>query len=99
MARWYDKHKRLAVYLEMFKEMEPDKRDELIKGIMVLIKENNPTLLDDFVMDFPMELQRRRWYDKDPYLWIIFNGLKYADRDLIEEVVKYFEKNEKSEDL
>ena len=92
--RWYDKNETLANYLDSLKEMPGVKKDKIIIEIMVLIKENNPTLLDDFVGEFPLNLNRRRWYDKDPYLWLLFNGLKYANDDLLQKVISFFEEYE-----
>ena len=93
--RWYDKNGKLSKHLDSLKEMPGVKRDKIIIEIMVLIKENNPTLLDDFVGEFPLSLNRRRWYDKDPYLWLLFNGLKYANEDLIQKVISFFDEYEK----
>lgn len=93
--RWYDKHPKLSMYLDRLKDLDDEERDEIIVGIMVLIKKECPNLLEEFVMEFPLPLYRKRWYDKDPYLWILFNGLKYANASLIERVTKYLELNSK----
>jgi hypothetical protein len=47
-------------------------------------------------MDFPLDINRRRWYDKDPYLWLIMNGLKYASDELLASVTKYLSVNKGS---
>ncbi len=93
MARWYDRYNRLGEYLDLMTELSPEKRDELVKGIMVIIKRENPDFLTDLVLQFPLDLFRRRWYDKDPYLWLVFNGLEYADDAVVEKVIDYFEEN------
>ncbi|MFQ6023280.1 MAG: hypothetical protein ACE5NW_11210 [Acidiferrobacterales bacterium] len=93
MARWYDKHCELGMYLDLMPAMSPAQRDELVKGVLAIIKENKPDLLTHFVLEFPLDLLRRRWYDKDPYLWLLLNGLQYADSSLIAEVIAYFKKN------
>ena len=93
MKRWYDKHKKLAKLLEGFKGMRKYKRDKLSTGIIDLVKEHDDTLIDNFVMGFPLELYQRRWYDKDPYLWLIFNGLGNADKELLKKVVAYLGKH------
>jgi len=90
--RWYDKHARLAKLLEGLKELPEKGRDSVIPGIMSLIKENAPNLLERYVLDFPLDIQRRRWYDKDPYLWLIFNGLQYAPKKLLEKVTEFLAK-------
>jgi hypothetical protein len=93
MKRWYDKHPRLAKHIESFKVMPPHQRDKLISAVMSLIKNDNPGLFEEFVMDFPLDLFRRRWYDKDPYLWLLVNGLKHAGPDLIKKTIKYLNEN------
>ncbi|MFQ5994868.1 MAG: hypothetical protein ACE5K1_07215 [Acidiferrobacterales bacterium] len=92
MARWYDKHDELGRYLDLIAHMHDDERDEFVKGIMHLIKQIQPNLLTDLVLEFPLDLFRRRWYDKDPYLWLVFNGLEYAGQDLISKVIDYFKR-------
>lgn len=93
MARWYDKHDELGRYLDLMAEMHPKERDEFVKGIMGIIKKNKPDLLTDLVLEFPLDLFRRRWYDKDPYLWLLFNGLEYVDDNLLKKVIDYFKEN------
>ncbi|MBN1981319.1 MAG: hypothetical protein JW795_07310 [Chitinivibrionales bacterium] len=97
--RWYDKDKKLSKYLEYFKTMKKDFRDELVGGIMDIIKENQSSLIDDHVLEFPLNLNQRRWYDKDPYLWLIFNGLSKAENSLLEKVKEYLEQKLKEYDL
>ncbi len=86
MKRWYDKHKKLAALLEGLKGMRKYKRDKISTEIIDLIKTHDDTLIDNFVMEFPLEIYQRRWYDKDPYLWLIFNGLSKADKVLLKKV-------------
>lgn len=94
MARWYDKYPKLQKRLDSFKTMPSNKRDILIKGIMKIVKDNNAGfIMEDFIMEFPLDISRKRWYDKDPYLWIIFNGLKYADKKLLDIVTEYLIEN------
>ncbi len=89
--RWYDKYPRFGSCLDRLKECAPHDRDRLVQGIMLLIREHAPTLLDRFVQDFPLDIRRQRWYDKDPYLWLVMNGLRYANADLRERVTAYLE--------
>jgi hypothetical protein len=89
--RWYDKYKELAELLERFKGMRRTVRDRYVAGVMATVKAAAPDLLEKNVMKYPLELQRRRWYDKDPYLWLIFNGLRYAEIDLLKSVTRFLE--------
>jgi hypothetical protein len=90
--RWYDKHKKLASLLEKFKGMRPARRDRLVAGVITAVKEVSPDLLEKDVMKYPLDFQRRRWYDADPYLWLIFNGLSNADGKLLIKVTAFLEK-------
>jgi hypothetical protein len=87
--RWYDKDPALATYLESFQKMKKNLREELYTGIIEILRENSSTLIDDNAMEFPLDLPQRRWYDKDPYMWLIFNGLRMAEKPLLEEIKKY----------
>jgi hypothetical protein len=93
-SRWYDKHKRLAECLEGLRFIPRKSRDKIIGGVMAFIKEDQPDLLDKFVLDFPLDIQRRRWYDKDPYLWLVFNGLRYADKSILMKVMRYLSRQD-----
>ncbi|MGD9201825.1 MAG: hypothetical protein PVI26_09695 [Chitinispirillia bacterium] len=95
MNRWYDKDKTLRALLDSLKPMKKKQRDEICTAIIELIKENQSELIDEMVMEFPLELHQRRWYDKDPYLWLIFNGLSKASDELLEKVKKYLKKKVK----
>jgi hypothetical protein len=88
-ARWYDKHKTLASLLEGFREMPKEQRDSAVEGVMALIKNFAPQLFDKNVLDFPIDFNRRRWYDREPNLWLLFNGLKFADNALLMKVIHY----------
>ncbi len=89
VQRWYEKHTILNRHIELMRDLDEERRDQILVGLMKLIKERSPTLLDDFVDDFPMEIHRKRWYDQDPYLWLIINGLQYGSDELISEVESY----------
>ena len=91
MNRWYDKYEKLGRHIDQMKDMESGRRDNLVRGIMAIIRKHNPNLLEQFVLDFPLELNRQRWYDNDPYLWLTINGLQHAQLDLLETVALYME--------
>jgi hypothetical protein len=91
MNRWYDKHESLGRNLDLMKDMKPPRRIFLLEGINKVIRDYKPTLLDDFVLEFPMDIYQKRWYDKDPYLWITINGLSYGDKKLWEAVAVWLE--------
>ena len=89
--RWYDKHKKLAGLLEQFKGMPERRKNKLVSGVMEIIKPMDPKLMEKNVLEFPLDMQRRRWYDADPYLWLLFNGLMYANAEILKKTVRYLE--------
>ncbi len=89
MKRWYDKHKKLSKLLEGLKPMRANKRDTLCTAIIEIIKEYDDSLIDNEAMEFPLDLPQRRWYDKDPCLWLIFNSLSLADNKLLRKVTTF----------
>lgn len=93
MSRWYDKRPHLGKILDEFKEMDPITREPIIKGVMDLVQQYEPSLLSyEKALDFPLDFKRRRWYDNDPYLWVMFNILKVADDTLLQSAEDYLEK-------
>lgn len=91
MKRWYDQYEILGRHIDSLKEMNASRRDHLIRGIQEIMQRHSPNLLDESVLDFPLDLARLRWYDKDPYLWLTINGLQQAEPDLLETVGLYLE--------
>jgi len=91
MARWYDSKPRLGEHLEAFKTRTSPKKDELVTGILTIVKRDAPGILDKLAFEFPLDISNRRWYDDDPYLWLIFNGLEHADQELLAKVEAYLE--------
>jgi hypothetical protein len=89
--RWYDKHPKLALLLESLCTVKGSQRNTIISGIMEIIKLSTPNLLEQYVLDFPLDIKRRRWYDRDPYLWLIFNGLRYANAKLLTNVTRFLQ--------
>lgn len=90
--RWYDQHPDFSNNLEKLKDLPKEKRDLILYRIKKLINKNNPDLIDEHVMDFPMD-QKRRWYDEDPYLWLVINSLQYANESLLKKVTQLLKKN------
>ncbi|MCW8995409.1 MAG: hypothetical protein OQK77_06315 [Psychromonas sp.] len=94
--RWYDEHPALSIKLDAFKEMDPQLSDHLIKRIMSLVTDYDPNLLScEIAFEFPLTFNRLRWYDQDPYLWLMFNTLKMADESLLKSVEMLLEKEMK----
>ena len=90
--RWYDNYPELSIYIEKLKNIDKKKRDIIFVNIKNLINSEYPDLIDKYVMDFPMGL-KRRWYDKDPFSWLIINSLKYANKKFIIKVIDLIKNN------
>ncbi len=86
--RWYDKYPDLSDRMEKVKDLKKRERDIIILDINDRIMDYDNELINRHVLEFPMTY-RRRWYDKDPYSWLIINALKYANKELITDVILY----------
>lgn len=95
--RWYDNYPELKASIEKLKDMPPVKRQNLMTNIMKVINESEyAQIIDEHAISFPLSLSGRRWYDKDPYLWLIINGLKFTDEGFLKKVssvINYGKKN------
>ncbi len=89
--RFYDKYEELSTFLEGLKTMPLPDRDGLVGEILELINQRSPDLLSvGKAMRFPLQICRRRWYDRDPYLWLVFNAIRSASPELIREITDFF---------
>jgi hypothetical protein len=86
--RWYDKYPDLQKSIEKLKDLDKAERDEIIQGIKDLILNYDEELIANNAMEFPLGC-RRRWYDSDPYAWLVINSLQYVDEDLITDIIIY----------
>lgn len=91
--RWYDSYPGLGLLLNKLKNINETKRSTVLNGIKKLIEKYDSNLVDRRVMEFPLSVKKRRWYDKDPYSWLAINSLKYADDGIKKKVIEYL--NEK----
>ena len=90
--RWYDKHEGLANHLESLKFMPKRQYDEMLKDLIALARLLHPNLFEEHLLEYPLDLKKRRWYDDDPYLWLVINGLRFAEDEVIQKVVTFFDK-------
>jgi hypothetical protein len=90
--RWYDKHEGLANHLEALKTMPKRQLNELLRDLIAFARLLHPTLFEDHLFEYPLDPKRRRWYDDDPYLWLVVNGLRFTDDEVIHKVVAFFDK-------
>ncbi len=90
--RWYDKHEDLAKHLEALKTLPKKRLNEILKDLITFARLLHPTLFEEHLLEYPLDMKRRRWYDDDPYLWIVVNGLRFADDEIIKKIVAFFDK-------
>ena len=91
--RWYDQYPELSLQFERLKELNPEDKSYIFDVLKKMLLEYNPRIIDDHIERFSMPIKKRRWYDKEPYSWIIVNALKYVDKAMIDKVVEYLEEN------
>jgi hypothetical protein len=73
--------------LENLRFSERGIQKSIVKGVEKVLTREDPRFIDKVSDRFPMDPLKRRWYDKDPYLWLVINSLLYTDRRVIDEVV------------
>ena len=84
-----DRNNQLNRCIDGLRHMPPFERYRLVQGMMCLIVYYEDDLLDRFVLDFPLEPDNGQWYDQDPYLWLVINGLQYGNPPLQRQVAAY----------
>ena len=87
--RWYDKYPILAEHFENLKAMEPRKRVKIAMGIIRIINERAPDVLARPFFKSPPKQFQKRWYDKEPLLWLAMNAPKYLDDGNLRQVMNY----------
>ncbi|MBN2322552.1 MAG: hypothetical protein JXQ30_02360 [Spirochaetes bacterium] len=95
--RWYDKNKTLANLLGVLKSQDPADKERIVSEMKEIIMEYDQGLMDRWVLEFPLTT-KRRWYDQNPYSWLVINSLKYADSRLLGGIILFL-KNELEPDV
>jgi hypothetical protein len=90
--RWYDRHEKLGAQLEALKHEKAKNREKIVAEVLAIINDEAANLLEKYLLDFPLDQKRRRWYDKNPYLWLMVNGLQHAGPALLKKISVYFDK-------
>jgi len=91
--RWYDENSELARFFELIQGMQNQDRVTVVQGILTIINKANPTLIENFIAEYRLDLYHHRWYDSDPYLWLIYNGLALGGSSLTTRVIGYLKEN------
>jgi len=86
--RWYDKNKNLASLLGILKARDPCDQEKVVAGMKEIIMGYDQDLMDRWVLEFPLTT-KRRWYDQNPYSWLVINSLKYADSRLLGGIILF----------
>lgn len=87
--RWYDKNKILSEKIERLRRMHPEQEYQIVLGLLDLLRAEQPEALEKFVIPTDIESWNRRWYDDDPLFWLAINGLKNADKQVVDKVIRY----------
>lgn len=87
--RCCDRHEGLSPALQKLRTTKERDRDNIVEAIKKIISKSDPDFIDNFFKKLPLNLDRRRWYDRDVYLWLVLNSLCYADDQTIKEVVRF----------
>jgi hypothetical protein len=87
--RWYDKHEGLSLTLERLRTADKRDCDNIVDKVREIVTKRDPDFIDKVCREFLLDCHARRWYDEDPYLWSVFNSLRYADGETIEQVVGF----------
>jgi hypothetical protein len=96
--RCFAKYPDLKESIDKLKYLNCQDRNKIIHGMKDLILHHDNELFDKYVIEFPFEYGRR-WYDKDPYSWLVINSLKYADENLKADIIIYLHEKLKSHTL
>jgi len=78
--RWYDNDATLAASLDGLASAPPAHRQQAVQRALALLESLDAGVLERHIDHFPLSAQRRRWYDRDPETWLLFNGLRHTDR-------------------
>jgi len=90
MNRWYDKDKEFAESIHKLRDAQEPERDIWVKDIINIIQEHEPESFSvEKQLTFPIKLLRRRWYDSDPYLWLIMNSMEHLKQPTLLKIKLY----------
>jgi hypothetical protein len=91
MSRWYDDKKRLAKLLEELRTVHPKYSYDIVSGVLAILRQTDPDILNRFEIPSDIERFNKRWYDEDPLYWLSLNSLKNADRAVLDKIEDFLE--------
>ncbi|MCG8572832.1 MAG: hypothetical protein MJB14_22090 [Spirochaetes bacterium] len=91
--RWYDAYPNFAYHLEKCKYLIESDLEKVMDQIKSIIMDYNADLLEKHVKDFPLDSKKRRWYDKNPYSWMVVNSIKFVDEVTIENITEFIDEH------
>jgi hypothetical protein len=80
MRRWSDNDSELTFLIESLRFVTEENIERAMVELKDLIDAETPELINIHVEKFVL---RRRWYDDNPYTWLVLNSLKYAPSKLL----------------
>ena len=86
--RWHDKDPVLSALLEKIQRLDEREQDQMMIEVKYIINKYDHTLIGKHIEEYK---SRRRWYDKNPYTWLVINALKYSPPQLLDEVKSFLQ--------
>lgn len=71
------------------KGLDKGNSEEIFEEVREIIQNKEPGVIDQHVDEFPLSADKRRWYDKEPYSWMIVNAMKFVRDDTLERVNRH----------
>ncbi|HBE01066.1 MAG TPA: hypothetical protein DC049_01125 [Spirochaetia bacterium] len=90
--RWYDTYPVLKDALEKIKHEKKENQVQFFSQINNIIMEYDENLTEKHIEKFHF---KRRWYDKNPYSWLVINSLAWAEKPLLEAVISSLKQSHK----
>lgn len=83
--RWFDSSEPLARSIGLLKHLHKRRRDRVFDDIRKVIEDWSPGIFDKEVSGLTF---KRRWYDKDPYAWLVINVMEKVPEDLYPKIIE-----------
>ena len=86
----YIKCKKIHKKLDKIRTYAPTIQVNIVSDIFELVKKSDqPDLFDDNIYRFPCFTKKKYWYSEDADFWLLYNGLPFAKKTLLHNLLKY----------
>ena len=83
--RWHDRDPLMRLSMAELKIHPVEIQDKMMVEIKTILDRHDPMIIERHVGRFTM---KRRWYDHNPFTWMVINSLKFAPRKVREEAAE-----------